>query len=309
MRPAPSVALALSVLTCAAVGLAAAPRPAVDLLAPMRLAIGGDAAIDAIAQFSVSGSLTRRGSGVSGSSGYEVVVQMPDKYLATTRTVSDPVGLPPGVNMPSISSMSASGFNGDDPIRRTASDTLPNGMPSVFRVPQSTAPEDVAEARRRTVSSARREFLRFVLPRFGKSFPGADVRLEDAGTASVDGRAVYQVKVTDWGNRVHVLAIDTVTNLPVSLTWQDRPVVSVNLGTVMNTGFGPPSMPKFPSDPTAGMPDVDHVVVFSKFSRDNGLLWPREISKTVDGQPAEKWNFGKVNLKPKITPDTFNPLK
>jgi len=302
-------AFAASVCAAASVvaGLSTAPTPAADLLAPMRLAIGGDAAVDAVTQFSVSGSLTEPQRKIAGSAGYEVVCQFPDKFVTTIRRVTDPVG--GGVIAPSISTMSMKGFNGNEPISHVSGDRLPNGQPSIFRIPRSTAPDDVAEGQRRAVADARREFLRFVLPRFGKSFPGADVTLEDAGRASIDGRAVYQVTVTDWDNRVQVLAIDAVTNLPVQLRWRDRPVVSINLGMMPNTGPGPGGMPSLPSDPTAGMPDVDHVLTFAKFSSDHGLVWPRQVSKTVDGQRTESWNFGKVNLRPKITSATFNPPK
>ena len=109
-----------------------------------------------------------------------------------------------------------------------------------------------------------------------------------------------------------MLAIDAATNLPVRLTWQDRPVVSMNLGTVINTGVasGTPSMPpRFPSDPTAGMPDAEHVLMFRKFKLENGLNWPHDISKTVDRRPTEDWSLGKANLSPKFKADVFDPSK
>lgn len=303
-----TLAAALVVVATGAV-VPAAPAP--DLLAAMRAAIGGDAAIDAVTKFSVNGSLVRRMAGRSSNVGYEVLCELPDKFLTTTRSTVDVSGLPRGVSLPSTTTTASSGFNGGDPINNVGGDAFtPGGMPTVIRGPQPTDPAEIAEARRRRVSSAHREFLRFVLPRLGKSFPGADVRLEDAGTASINGRAVYQVTVTDWGNRVHVLAIDSATNLPVRMTWQDRPVVSMSLGTVMNTGVAqgtPPDFPKFPADPTAGMPDVEHVLTFTKFKLENGLNWPREISKTVNGKPSEDWSLGKVNLTPRFKADTFKP--
>jgi hypothetical protein len=301
-------ALTASLIVC---GVLVAARPAEDLLAPVRAALGGDAAIDAIARFSVTGSLTRKMSPVANSVGYEVLCELPDKFLVTTRSTTDVTGLPPGIRMPSTSTMVASGFSGDAPISRMAGDTLPNGMPSVFRRPDPERPSDPSEARRREVSNARRELLRFVLPRFGKSFPGSAVKLEDAGRGTIDGRAVYQIKITDWGNRVHVLAVDAATNLPVRLTWQDRPVVSMSLGTVINTGVAPgtATMPAFPRDPTAGMPDVDHVLTFKKFKLESGLTWPHEVSKTVDGKPTEDWTLGKANLSPKFKPGVFDPSK
>jgi hypothetical protein len=306
-----------AVIVAAFVGVGVASTtsvaPAPDLLAPMRLALGGDAAIDAVTKFAVAGSIVRRMGGFESTSGYEVFCELPDKFITTTTHTSDMGNLPRGVGMSSTTTVSTSGFNGGDPISRFSGDEFTaTGMPTVIRRPESTDPAEVAAARRRRVSEAHREFLRFVLPRFGKSFPGADVKLEDAGTATVDGRAVYQVKVTDWGNRVHVLAIDAVTNLPVRMTWQDRPVVSRSLGTVTSTRVGQPAAPdlsKLPADPTAGMPDVEHVLTFKKFKLEKGLNWPREISKTVDGKPAENWNLGKVNLTPKFSAGTFKTSK
>ncbi len=297
-----------------AIGLMAVPRAAQtpDLLAKMRAALGGDAAINAVTKFAVNGSVVHHQSQVSISNGYEVSCELPDKFMTTSRSTSDMSYLPRGVGMPVTTVVHDSGFNGSDPINATSPDELPNGMPTVIRPATSTDPGDVAEARRRQVSSARREFLRFVLPRFGKSFPGADVTLEDGGTGMIDGQAVYLVKVTDWGNRVHVLAIDAKTNLPVRMTWQDRPVVLKSLGTVSMTGPAPPSrlhMPVFPADPTAGLADVEHAIMFRKFKRENGLTWPREIAKTVDGRPAETWTLGKANLNPKFKADKFNPSK
>ncbi len=57
------------------------------------------------------------------------------------------------------------------------------------------------------------------------------------------------------------------------------------------------------------MLDVDHELTFKKFKLENGLNWPREISKTVDGKPTEDWSLGKVNLTPKFNADTFKPTK
>lgn len=283
-----------------------------DPLAAMRQAIGGEAAINAVTKFSVNGSVVHHQSQVSISQGYEVSCELPDKFVTTTRSTTDMSYLPRGVAMPTTTVTHTTGFNADDPIKVTTPDQLPNGMPTVIQVPTSTAPADIAEARRNQVSAAHREFLRFVLPRLGKSFPGADVRLEEAGPTTIDGRAAYQVKVTDWGNRVHVLAIDAATNLPVRLTWQDRPVVMRSLGTVSSPSGLPRSrldMPTFPADPTAGMADVEHVITFKKFKLENGLNWPREISKTVDGKPTETWSLGKVSLTPKFDKDLFKPSK
>jgi hypothetical protein len=295
-------------------GALVAARPADDLLAPMRAALGGDAVLGAVARFSITGTLTWRLSGNSsaGAIAYAVQSEFPDKFLMTTRSTADASG--PGTNVlsPLTVTVAASGFNGDQPISRVSGDRFPGGMPSVIRKPGPTAPDEIAAAQRRQVSNARREFLRFVLPRFGKPFPGSLVKLEDAGRAAIEGRAVYQIKITDWGNRVHVLAVDAGSNLPVRLTWQDRPVVSMDLGTVINTGVAlgaAPTLPKFPADPTAGMPDVDHVLTFKKFKVENGLNWPHEVPKTVDGKPTEDWTLGKANLSPKFKPGVFDPSK
>lgn len=308
-----SSSISAAVLAIAVVGIQVPSAAQPDLLAPMRAAIGGDATINAVTSFSVSGSMERRTAPAANSTGYEVQCALPDRFVRTTRNTAEMTGLPRSVNIASTTTISSYGFNGAELISRTGGDaTTAFGMPTVIRAPQSTDPAEVAEARRQKVSAAHREFLRFVLPRFGKSFPGAEITLEDAGTSTVDGRAVYQVKVIDWGNRVHVLSIDASTNLPLQLSWQDRPVVTKSLGTVMNVGVSNGAsrdMPKFPADPTAGMPDVEHVLTFKRFKIENGLNWPREMSKTVDGKPSEDWTLGKVNLSPKFKADTFIPSK
>jgi len=108
--------LATSVFT-AAVGLFAQPPDASRVLADMRQALGGDAAIGAVRAISVDGIETRTIADHAASANVEFVCLLPDRCIKVRRIPDPPGG----------DTVETYGFNGDAHIRRRAStafDTL-----------------------------------------------------------------------------------------------------------------------------------------------------------------------------------------
>ena len=137
------VQLGLATLVSLAVGAQA--RDAGAVLREMRAALGGDAALDAIQTWSVSGDVTSSPGSFRTSSSLEVFAMLPDHYMEVRRHLSSPSG---PVRM-DIETTNYRGFRGDVRIRRTD---------STFPVPPESGSTDAGRHRRaRSACSARPE--------------------------------------------------------------------------------------------------------------------------------------------------------
>src|SRR5262245_43687473 len=139
-----------------AVGLGAVQPDAARVLADMRQAIGGDAAIAAIQAFSVNGTESHNFGGHVSSASLEWMVVLPDSFLRVRR-MSTPVG----------NDMMANGFRGDARILRRSSDFPYPPDPSQADTPDQRAARDAAAVR-----YLKHDFSRFAIPLIG--VPAAD---------------------------------------------------------------------------------------------------------------------------------------
>jgi hypothetical protein len=80
-------ALVVAVVVGTAATFAAQGTDPAGILTPMRQALGGDAALDAVQSFSVTGTVTTKGAGFTSSLPFELFALLPDHYMIVRRDV------------------------------------------------------------------------------------------------------------------------------------------------------------------------------------------------------------------------------
>jgi hypothetical protein len=318
-----AVLVAVAVVVEAAAMSSQAPDAA-RVLADMRQALGGDAALNGVKTFSVDGSESRN---IGGSrrieSNIEMLCALPDRFIyARTQT-----GIPFEITI-------TDGFAGDDPIRIIDS----HGRPGPKDI-SSPAPSPQAEAARRKAEADRnkQEFARLALALFGASFDAYPLDLTWGGPDQLDGRAMEAIEVrasrpspelgpVPFGAR---LLIDAQTHLPAAVVWKTPPdammarsftVTTRNGRAVSSTPPVPDSTRPLPPgavgvvgdpavNPAAGLALVERRLVFSEFKPSDGILWPRRITESVDGEVVRQIRLGGFRINPKLDPKRFAPSR
>ena len=276
-----------------AAGAGAQARTAEAVLAEMRAALGGDAALEAIQTLSVSGDVTHSlGSARHGSS-VEIFAMLPDHYLEIRRSRQSF----PGPAPMELESTNYSGFKGDELIRRTDS-TMP--------VPPDPYPPD------RILQNSKRHFARFATALFGKSFAGSPFTFTYVGPESADGQPVEVLEMKAPDGYVMRLYVNTATHLPAAVAWQAPPpmaftmtstsTVAVRNGQVVSQS--PPSFDPGPARPA--QPDVTWRSVYAEFKVQDGLNWPHRFKEMLGDKVTADLKLGKFKINPKIDPRRFN---
>ena len=295
------VQLGLATLVSLAVGAQA--RDADAVLREMRAALGGDAALDAIQTWSVSGDVTSSPGSFRTSSSLEVFAMLPDHYMEVRRHLSSPSG---PVRM-DIETTNYRGFRGDVRIRRTD---------STFPVPPDPGPQTpaaIAERDRLAVQGQKRDFARLAVALFGKSFDGSPIAFSYVGLDTVEGQPTEVLEMRTTDGFVMRLYVNRATHLPAFIAWQAPPPVvftttststmSVRGGQVMSQTppvFAPTGPPPAPG------PDVLWRTVFSDFKMQDGLNWPHRVKEMVGDKVTEDMKLGKFKINPKIDARKFN---
>jgi hypothetical protein len=293
------MACSARVLLVAALTIAASqPAPdAARVLADMRAALGGDAAIAAVRSFSVTGTESRNLGGHSATAGVELYSELPDKFVRVRR-IATPFG---GDNV------DTAGFNGDARVWRRISN-LPY-PPS----PYDATPALRAEGDRKAVLSGKQEFARLAVALIGL----AAVYPMDAvheGQRVLDGRNVDVVHLTAPDGYTAKLYVDAATHLPSMISWMGIPHIVMSVSSVETVRGGqvvgrtPPLLPPA-GDPTIGRALVERRLCFSDFKIEDGLNWPHRLKEVVDGEVVTETRLGKYKTNPKIDPKRFEPAR
>jgi hypothetical protein len=247
---------------------------AATVLAAMRTALGGADRIAAVKTLRARGTTTRVTPRGTVENEIELAMEFPDKYRS--RTVVAGEG--------SMRIFRHAGFNGDAVINEI--DAPPNlNAPMRARIGSDRAGavagreptvEEKAEASRRQMLAAKRDFARLMLGMLGSSpavYPRECTYAAEA--AAADGKAhVLDVKGADgFGAR---LFVDTKTNLPLMLTWSE------------------------PRGPAPNAPIVERRLYYTNFQKAGGLNLPHTLQRSVDGTLTEETAFAKVEINPKI---------
>jgi len=283
---------------------------AASILAAARTALGGDAALNAVASFTVSGTLNVNvDAGRTATSSIAVYSQLPDKFVRIRRQdFTNPVG--------SFTLTEYRGFNGDDGIQEIVAPGAP--FPVVMsggRVgPVPTTPEEIAAARQKAIHMAKHPCIEFALPLFaGLALSGFP--LEPTVAASAGSAAEDAVEFKGPDGFVWRLFLSRSSHLPVRMTWMAKPrvIATTTSRTVVSSGGqvksseGPTSLPT--GDPSAGLADVEWQVVVADYKVADGLNWPHRMTTSYGGLKVDDLQLGKFKINPKIDPAVFTPRK
>ena len=308
------------------------------VLADVRHALGADKT-DSVKALSAIGRSTRtRPDGTSAESEFEMSVELPDKYMKRDVVVA----------MGPTTIYRNSGFNGDGLINETdVPPALSSGgnvrimmAPGMTPAGANTTPEQIAEAKRKTLIGYKQDFMRLSLGMFGSGSNTYPVTFEYAGHAeSADGTAdVLDVKGD--GGFAAKLFVDANTHLPLMLSWMDKEPLAMQVGPgtgragsgsasssgsggqviQFNNGGGarpsPEEMDRMQKDMADRMKEAEakrRTVEFRMFYGDyrtvDGVKLPMHIQRMVDGAPTEELTFDKIKVNPKIDPKKFTVSK
>jgi hypothetical protein len=227
-----------------------------------------------------------------------------------------------------------SGFNGDGLIEEIDRPPMhggamfvrmgPGGAPSANETPEQT------EARRKAaLLSAKQEFARLLIGMLAASPEGYPLQFTYAGQAEApDGKAdVLDVKgAGEFAGRLYV---DSVTHLPLMLSWQAKEPVSIRVGgpggggsvgggvsMQRMTASSPEERDKLLAEMQERMKEAEanrRVVEFRMYYGDykdvGGIKVPTRIVRSVDGRTTEELTLEKIKVNPKIDASRFQTTK
>ena len=290
-----SLAAAYSVV--AALNQTPAPD-ATRVLADMRQALGGDAALNAVQAFSVDGVETRTMADHTASANVEFACALPDRCIKVRR-IATPFG---------GDTVETYGFNGDAHIRRRAS-SIPY-PPDPFA---SETPDQKADRARRAALASRHEFARLAIPMLG--VPAVDpVDVAVIGQETLDGKPMDVLRLQAADGYEARLYVDAASHLPAMISWMGlREIVfTTSSMEVVQRGQVVGSSPQAPfptGDPTAGVAKVERRVYYSDYRRQNAINWPRGMKEVVDGRVVLDTSLNKPKINPKIDEKRFDPSR
>jgi hypothetical protein len=196
-----AVGFLLAVLTSGVQPASAASQ----VLADMRQALGGDAAIAAVRSFSVDGSESHSIGGHTAGGGVEFISVLPDRFLHLTR-VDSPFG----------TSVNEYGFNGNERIRRRDSD-----MPYPPDPGEHDTPAQRSQREARALANTKREFARMAIAMVGvSSIDPVDVSY--AGQQVMEKKNVHVLNLRAADGYEATLYVEATTHLPFMIRWMGR---------------------------------------------------------------------------------------
>jgi len=267
------------------------------VVADVRHALGGDAAIAALQGFAVTGSETHSAGGHNFSVDTEFLCVLPDRFLHVRRS-SSPFGI----------TTEEWGFNGDQHIRRRDSDMPYPPDPGEHDTPAQKALRDA-----RTLANARREFTRVATAMIGLS-PIDPVDVSVAGQQTIDGRSTDVLVLRAPDGYSANLFIDSTTHLPWMISWMGAPIVTATATSVIAVprGQSPGRMPEpsFPAmpDPLSLTP-VEHQLFFDDYKTADGFTWPHTLIEKIGGHVTSTVKLGKYKINPSLNPKRFDPSR
>jgi hypothetical protein len=276
------------------------------VLADMRQALGGDAAIAALQGFAVTGTESRTVSGQNLNIEVEFLCLLPDRFLRIRRSAS-PFGV----------SIYESGFNGDQRILRRDSDTPHPPDPG-----EQDTPAEKAQRAARVLADLHREFARLATAMIG--LPAIDpVDVAAAGSRVIEGRTTDALTLRAPDGYAATLFVDSATHLPWMISWMGMPnvsttatvtrIVAVPSGQAPPTQMpmaGPRSTPSFgPMPDPMSLPPVEHQLFFDGYKTADGYTWPHQLVEKVGGKVNVTIKLGKYKINPKIDAKKFDPSR
>ena len=302
-------ATALAAIDRVAVAPVAAQDRVTTLLAQVRTALGGEAALAAVKAISAEGSYKRVTGTRSRDSVVSLLIVRPDKlrrseesrfFTTTERTTTfdgtqvwdDTVQAGAGVggghgggfdhggggHMPDSGGGDHGGWDhdGDADTDAPAGATEPGG---------ALTAEQIAAAR---VRRLKMELQRWTLTFFadtGRPFTSAGRAESPDGSADL-------LETTDEAGRPVRYVVDATSHLPLMVQYQQARLAAP-------APSGPRGVPsKAPTLATMAM----HLSAYQKV---DGVMVPHQIDISIDGRASEAWTLDAVKINPKIKPGMF----
>lgn len=314
----------------------AADDKADQVLKDAREALGGEARLNAVRTVSATGRTRMTApNGQVEEMDFALSMELPDKFMKREVLMA----------MGPTSVYRHSGFNGQDLISEIdAPPALSGGggpgggmvMRLIEVGPPGTAnrptAEEIAVTRRRQLAEAQKSFAQLTLGMFARSFPAYPLTFTFAGEAeSPDGKASV-IDVTGGSEFRARLYVDTVSHMPLMLTWTDREPLVIDVddadgrgGEVRIMRRGGPGAPGSeegrmgrPGDPAmaerlreaeAARRLVEFRAYYTDYKPIDGVKLPMRIARTIDGRPSSEIVFDRIRLNARIDPKTFTPSK
>lgn len=253
---------------------------AARVMAGVREALGGAAALAAVETLTAKGTITRVTPRGTTEGAAEVAIALPDRFMTRTAVAGEG----------SMTVYRHAGFNGDGPINEL--DAPPNlnapmraRMGGVDRPGGAAGREPTAEekaaARQRQVVNARKEFARLALGFFGSSSAVFPLEFTYAAEAESGEGTAHVLDVKGPEGFQGRLFVDTKTSLPLMLAWSE------------------------PRGPAPNAPIVERRIYYSDYRRVDGISLPHTIQRAVDGKVTEETHFTEITVNPKIDDKKF----
>lgn len=263
-----------------------------DVLRKAREALGGEAKLKEVQNFTASGSFRRASGGQEQAGEKRMEMLLPDKFK-----MSDTIGLVAGIELTIVNALNGTQAWTDS--RTNAGNAQVMTMRRGGNEQQNT--EDQAKR-------LRAEFARYLLALFLTPPPNATVEYGGEAEAA-EGRADIVV-LKDANGSVARLFVDQKTHRPLMMTYRD---VAVRMKTMKANAGGAGDVDKIAKDAQANQPareESDMQMHFSDYKPEKGILLPHLITITVNDKPYEEWELKsfKVN-SPDLTAKAFEKSK
>ena len=300
-RPMVLVAAGMSAMS---LGLAPQTPPSdatAALLATVRQALGGEAALTDVKSFDVKGTLTRTSGSGTRDEAIEFAADLPYRFVQVTESTSDlgPLG--------TARHRRREGFAYDRPIAESVDDS-PVPPPTVA-AKAPTTPQEIADRDARQLISARRAFSVFVLPLFAQSPASCPMTFAAGGHVVGPSGPADIIDATGPDGFVHHLFVDATTHLIVGIAWMAKPVLSMTVASsaaMTSRGLATAGAPLvLPAHPTANLPDVQWQLTIGDYRSANGLHWPHRLTTTFGGRKWEDVKLGAYRINGKVDESMF----
>lgn len=267
--------LAPLVLVCMFLRAALAQSDAEPVLTAMRAAMGGDAALSAVASFLLKAEGKRQANvGPTRDLEIEIASQFPDRYVRVTESRNG--------------TKSFEGFSVDAPIQRSRD----RQGRSALHFSTAASPQEVEEARRRAALAYQHEFARLVTALFGRSFTGYPLEFSHLGQEESGGMKVDAIEARGRDAFSFRLYVDASTHLPVAVHWKAIPTFTATTGQI--------SLRVGPVEP------VDHAMTFADFRPIGAIKWPHRIREFVGTRFVQDTEIKKISVNPTLDPQLFS---
>jgi hypothetical protein len=260
-----------------------------EVLRQAREALGGEAKLKEIQNFTVSGSFRRVDAGQEQAGEKRMDVLLPDKFK-----ISDTMSLLAGMELTIVRAL-----NGNQAWADSRS-SAGNAQVMTMRRGDNQQQNSEEQARRLRV-----EFTRYMLALF--LMPSPNSSIEFGGEAEApDGRA--DILVLKDGNAVVArLFIDQKTHKPLMMTYRDA---VMRMRTKRQTAGGGADVDKIVKDTRSNTPaprqEFDMQMRLSDYKPEKGILLPHLISITIEDKPYEEWVLKSFKINsPDLTAKKF----